>query len=149
MNEQDRELDEVLGRHLSACLDGQLGRAAAAFRMELAPRRRSWRLWLSAGAAVAAGIAVTWMLVGHHLLHKPVPQRNEYVDNSSVDPPMLRTATWSGMMDDGTEVVDNQPMRRMKRKVVEQVEWYDPKDRAMVRTTMPKQEIYLIGLETN
>jgi hypothetical protein len=149
MNDRaDRELDEVLGRHLSACLDGQLGRAALAFRAELAPQRRTWRLWLSAGAAVAAGIAVTWMVFGHHLLHKSVPQRNEFVENS-VEPPMLRTATWSGMMDDGTEVVDNQPMRRIKRKVVEQVEWYDSADRAMVRTTLPKQEIYLIGLETN
>src|SRR5207237_1534436 len=108
----------------------------------------TWRLWLSAGAAVAAGIALTWMLFGQHFLHKSAPQPNQIVENS-FEPPMLRTATWSGMMDDGTEVVDNQPMRRMKRKVVEQVEWYDPKDRAMVRTTMPKQEIYLIGLETN
>ena len=148
MIEQDRELDEMLGRHLSACLDGQLGRAAAAFRRELAPQRRTWRLWLSAGAAVAAGIALTWVLFGQHLFHKSVPQQNQIVENS-FEPPMLRTATWSGMMDDGTEVVDNQPMRRMKRKVVEQVEWYDAADRAMVRTTLPKQEIFLIGLETN
>jgi hypothetical protein len=148
MIEQDRELDEMLGRHLSACLDGQLGRAAAAFRTEMAPQRRTWRLWLSACAAVAAGVAVAWMLVGHYFIHKSIPQP-PIADVTSIDPPMLRTATWSGMMDDGTEVVDNQPMRRMKRRVVEQVEWYDTADRAMVRTTMPKQEIFLIGLETN
>src|SRR5690242_11150509 len=148
IEQSDRELDQMLGRHRSGCLDGQLGRAAAAFRREMAPQRRTWRLWLSAGAAVAAGVALTWMLVGQHLFHKSVPLP-QIADSTPVEPPVLRTATWSGMMDDGTEIVDNQPMRRMKRKVVEQVEWYDPTDRAMVRTTMPKQEIYLIGLETN
>ncbi|MDB5321718.1 MAG: hypothetical protein JWN40_3349, partial [Phycisphaerales bacterium] len=47
MNEKsEHDLDELLGRHLGACLDGQLGRAAAAFRAERALRSARRRWWV-------------------------------------------------------------------------------------------------------
>jgi hypothetical protein len=147
----DRELDELLGRHLGGCLDGQLGRAAAAFGAELRATspRRTWARWASAGAAVAAGLAVAW-LVGH----RAAPHQNvtpEVVISNSADeaPPMVQSASWSRMVDDGTAVVDDRPVRRLRRKVVEEVEWYDAKAGATVRTTMPRQQIFLIGMKTD
>jgi hypothetical protein len=70
-------------------------------------------------------------------------------DLNTVVPPMVQSAVWSPVKDEGLAVVDNQPVRQWRRQVVEEVEWYDAKDGAMVRTRMPRQEIILIGLRTD
>ena len=57
---------------------------------------------------------------------------------------MVQSATWSRVKDDGMTVLDDRPVRRLRRSIVEEVEWYDAKDRAMVKTTMPRQQIILI-----
>ena len=61
--DEDDLLDEMLGAHLRSCLDGQLGRAQAAFGRELESRRRL-RIWAWTGAAVAACLAVGWIVMG-------------------------------------------------------------------------------------
>jgi hypothetical protein len=151
MNDRlEQDLDELLSRHLHACLDGQLGRAALALRHELAPRPR-WRLWTAAGTAVAAGLAVAVIVILHHSppanVVKKIPEPALSV--AQVSPPMVQSAAWSKMMDDGTALVDDRPMRRMSRKVVEQYEWYDANNGATVRTTMPQQQIFLIEMKTD
>jgi hypothetical protein len=151
MNDRlEQDLDELLSRHLHACLDGQVGRAALALRHELAPRPR-WRLWTAAGAAMAAGLAVAIIVIAHRAPLPKVVKDPRVVSPPIVEAavPMVQSATWSKMMDDGTTVVDDHPMRRMRRKVVNEVEWYDAKDGATVRTTMPQQQIYLIEMKTN
>jgi hypothetical protein len=147
----DQDLDELLSRHLHACLDGQLGRASAALAEELAPRWR-WRLWLAAGTAVAAGLTVAILMLTHNNRRSPVfvtPINPESPAIAQVVPPMVQSASWSKMIDDGTTVIADRPMRKMSRKVVEEVEWYDAPNRAMVKTTLPQQEIYLIEMKTN
>ncbi|MDB5319458.1 MAG: hypothetical protein JWN40_1089, partial [Phycisphaerales bacterium] len=67
----------------------------------------------------------------------------------AVAPPMVQSATWSPVKDDGLTVVDDQPVRQWRRQIVEEVEWYDAKDGAMVRTRMPRQQIILIGVRTD
>jgi hypothetical protein len=145
-----QDLDEMLSRHLHACLDGQVGRAALALRHEFAPRPR-WRLWTAAGAAMAAGLAVAIIVIAHRApLHRVVQEKpgiSAPLAEASV--PMLESATWTKLTDDGTTMVDDRPMRQMRRKVVNEFEWYDAKDGATVRTTMPQQEIYLIEMKTN
>ena len=154
----DQDLDEVLGRHFRACLDGQLGRASAAFQEELAVRRR-WRGWLPTGAAVAACLALAWAMFGHREIDNrvvstgPSPHRAEQFAGAgaaaAAETPVVQSATWSRMLDDGPAVVDGQPVRQLRRKLVEEIEWYDAEDGATVRTTVPQQQIFLIGVQAD
>jgi len=150
MNDKsDQDLDELLGGHFESCLDGQLGRAAAAFREEMAVRNR-WRSWTAAGAALAACLAVAWVMYANRpatptvvIGPLPPPQLEDPVT------PVVQSATWSRMVDDGAAVVDGQPVRQLRRKLVEEIEWYDAKDGAVVRQTVPQQQIFLIGMQTD
>ena len=148
--DEDDLLDGMLGAHLRSCLDGQLGRAPAAFGRELESRRRL-RLWACAGAAVAACLAVAWVVMGSRpAVPRQVVGPNPppvHADDSVT--PVLQAATWSRMMDDGAAVVDGQPVRQLRRNVVEEIEWYDAKDGAVVRTTVPQQQIFYIGMPTD
>src|SRR3954468_6002176 len=109
MNDKlDQDLDELLSRHFESCLDGQLGRGAAAFREELAIRGR-WRAWTAAGAALAACLVVAWTFYAH----RPTPATPKQLASSQTTtpvedpvPPVVQSATWSRMVDDGAAVVD-------------------------------------------
>jgi hypothetical protein len=146
----DQDLDELLRGHLHGCLDGQLGRSMAAFHEALAPRGR-WRLW-AAGVAAAAGLAVAMLLIANHspspkvVKDNPLPLTQPL---AAVTPPMVQSAVWSKMTDDGTMLVDDRPMRQMRRQVVNETEWYDARNGATIKTTQPQQQIYLIELKTN
>ena len=155
MNElSDREIEELLARHYGACLDGQLGRAAAAFDRE-APRRPRWgrgRIvrWLSGAATMAAGFSIAWVVTHPRPVNHPVgPDSPLGGVTDDVAPPMLQSATWSKVMDDGMRVIDDRPVRRLRRKVVEEVEWYDASCNAVVKTTQPRQEVFLIDMKTD
>lgn len=151
MNDKsEQDLDEMLSRHFHTCLDGQLGRASAAFRQEMAVRS-PWRSWTAAGAALAACLALAWAFYGH----RPAPEvvigpthPTPTVDEAPVTP-VVQSATWSRMVDDGAAVVDGQPVRQLRRRVVEEIEWYDAKDDAVVRQTVPQQQFFLIGMQTD
>ena len=78
------------------------------------------------------------------MVHTTTPQHAE-----DTVTPVLQAATWSRMMDDGAAVVDGQPVRQLRRKVVEEIEWYDAADGAVVRQTVPQQQIFLIGMQTD
>jgi hypothetical protein len=155
MNEKsEQDLDELLRRHLGACLDGQLGRAAAGFRAaERAERAAAarWRWWIGGASGIAAGLAIAWMMFANRLPQGLISKPGLAVNGVSADavPPMVQSATWSPVKDDGLAVVDDQPVRQWRRQIVEEVEWYDAKDGAMVRTRMPRQQIILIGLRTD
>lgn len=151
MNDKsDQDLDELLSRHLHACLDGQLGRASAAFQHELGVRTR-WRPWIAIGAALAACMALGWVMYGQ----RPAPKSDVVIATTSTAPaedpvtPVVQSATWSRMVDDGAAVVDGQPVRQLRRKLVEEIEWYDAKDGAVVRQTVPQQQYFLIGMQTD
>jgi len=143
-------LDDLLGAHLRSCLDGQLGRAPLAFEREVESRRRL-RLWACAGAALAACLTVAWLAMGSR---PPTPTQVTQTGSQPAHPddavtPVLQAATWSRMIDDGAAVVDGRPVRQLRRNVVEEVEWYDAKDGAVVRTTVPQQQIFYIGMPTD
>jgi hypothetical protein len=153
----EQDLDELLTRHLGACLDGQRGRAAAAVRAAQAARLARRRWWIGSGAAaaaMAAGLAVAWVMLGggSHTGRDVKVKPDEWVIKDAaveVAPPMVQSATWSPVKDEGLAVVDNQPVRQLRRQIVEEVEWYDAKDGAMVRTRVPRQQVILIGLRTD
>ena len=86
------------------------------------------------------------------IFHHPSIPKSPIVELPLTDesvPPMVQSASWSKMMDDGTTLVDARPMRKMRRKIVEEVEWYDARDGAMVKTTIPRQQIFMIEIKTD
>src|SRR5215213_8077691 len=100
MNEKfDHDLDVLLKRHLESRLRGQLGRAAVAFRQEHGRgNRRAWRRWISAGASLAASLAVAWSLVGYRgapSTFVDIPKPPTPVDVASNEPThIVESATW-------------------------------------------------------
>jgi len=149
----DQDLDELLGRHLAECLDGQLGRAAAAFREAGARRGPVWgRRWLwGAGAAVAAGLAVAWLIFWAPGVTRHVAPPREVVMKPAEPArvPIGRSTTWTPVTEDGTAMVDDRPVRQLRRQIVDEVEWYDTRDNATVRRRMPREQLILIGVQTD
>jgi len=94
--------------------------------------------------------------VRRKLTHRPTStEPKQLVINDAATPvedpvtPVVQSATWSRMVDDGAAVVDGQPVRQLRRKLVEEIEWYDAADGAVVRQTVPQQQIFLIGMQTD
>jgi hypothetical protein len=152
--EQDLEIEiqRLLEAHLELRLSGQLGRAREAFAAEVR-RGRRWWMWLSAGAAMAAGLAIAWGIWGHRAkpLNMPAPQEVNKVQPRQTDgpTPFVHAASWSPFQDEGTVVVENQPMRQWKRTMVEELQYYDVKSKAMVRTRTPREQVYFISMPTD
>lgn len=143
----DEELDLLLKTHLPAQLDPQLGRSVAAFRQSQAPRRTiGW--WIAAGSAVAAGVLLA-VLLNHGPRQTSVPQPLAKKMLPEEVPTIVQSAKWSRLEDDGLAMVADQPARQLRRQVVDEVEWYDPRRKATVRTTVPRQQIILIGMKTD
>jgi hypothetical protein len=220
----DETLDRLLTSHLSARLDGQLGRAEPAFRRRLAeaadagvttaagsaddvtandmaandvapmrlvppfagndqvdaediqPRARTsrpqarrhptvWRqpggwLWAAAGAAMAAAVAVVFVLPNAG----PQPAGNTGGGNGQLavtrpadpavpgrppGPPTVRyihNRTW----DEGTYAPGGSaaPVRRFRRQQVEHVRFYDADRGAWVELTVPHEDVELFELDT-
>jgi anti-sigma-K factor RskA len=135
MNEKfDHDLDVLLKRHLESRLRPQLGRAAVAFRQEHGRgNRRAWWRWMSAGASLAASVVVAWALIGYRgtppSTFVEVPKQTTTVDLVVSNEPthIVESATWSAPVDGGLSMVNNQPVRTVRQKVVEEVEWFDPR----------------------
>ena len=153
MNERlEQELDAMLSRHFADALDDQAGRAAPAFAARLAARRRL-RLGLSMGLSMAAGIALAFGLLNHFRARTGGPSTPAPIAQARTDAarpaPVVQSAAWSRLMDDGMGLYNNQPVRQLRRNVVEEIEWYDARHKAVVRTKVPREEIYLIGVKTD
>jgi hypothetical protein len=150
--EQDPELEALLKGHLERCLAGQVGRARVAFAQELRLGRRRWA-WLSTAAAVAAGLAIAWAMFGNRAgpLNAPpdVEEMVHYPPSMLGPTPVVQGASWTGFKDAGTVVVQDQPMRRWKRTVLEEYQYYDADTDAVVRTRAPREQVYFIGMETD
>src|SRR3954468_23618588 len=123
MNEKfDHDLDVLLKRHLESRLRGQLGRAAVAFRAERGRGNpRAWWRWMSAGASLAASVAVAWSLVGYRGAPPTlvVIPPNHPAEVALEPTRVIESATWSPVVDEGLGMVDNQPVRKLRQKVVE------------------------------
>src|SRR6185503_960118 len=148
--EMDFEIERLLEAHLESRLGPQVGRARRAFVAEVR-RGRRWWMWLSAGSAMAAGLAIAWVILGNR--PGPGATNNEHPEISIYDgnkdsilgpAPAVQAASWSGFKPDGTEVVQDQPMRRWKRTVVEETQWYDVDADALVTTRTPREQVYFI-----
>lgn len=156
----DADLEPMLRAHLCGRLDAQRGRALAAFERETAagpaaPRRRliGWMI----GSAIAASVAGAWMLLPDHADHP----RSEGIAIGTVDPsPEIAAAAGSFLPDDaeslivsqafdeGSQIIDQLPVRRVRLRSVEEIRWDDPDLDATVRVAVPREEVILVRQQT-
>jgi hypothetical protein len=135
----DDQFDALLGEHLSRELDGQMGRAGAAF--ERSQRRYVLRFATWGSLAAAAVIAAILLRP-----HPPVP--------APVQPPTaVATAVEyqldSQTIDQGTVFLDKDtPMRRYVEHQIETARWVDPVTHAQMELTVPHDQVLLVGLNT-
>jgi hypothetical protein len=175
----DAQFDTLLREHLASKLDAQLGRSSERFMRELgetatvpsrmrltdAPvvppvphrpiRLFAWSAGL-AGAAIAAGLAVAFVLPA--LLNRPGPLSNPspIVLNPDAAPisddqgarDVEHAVSWR-TLDQGTVYLDDEPLRSLVRQQVETVSWYDPKRKAHVQMEIPRDEVMLVGYNSN
>src|SRR5437667_5761476 len=138
-DEQHDSLSQMLGEHLSNRLDAQTGKAAAHFaaavmrdpKVNATPRpiSRGWMSGILSTAAIAAAIAIAFLVLMHRAKTKPVVLINppptvtqtQLADDD--DEPIERTLYWRET-DEGTVYIDDDtPARKIRRQQVEQVTW--------------------------
>ena len=163
MTLQNEKFEELIADHLNATLDGQRGKALAAFRQHVADEvdgtrnvpatLRAWRkqeippraLWWWAGvpSAAAAGLAVVVMLQWGVLDRQRVgvqPQPGGVVA-SSVEVMQSQTGD--------IVITDNKPMREVRQQVIRQTQWTDPQDHAVYTVTEPTVKVNYVQVQPN
>jgi hypothetical protein len=153
MNDERDELEQLLGDHLRRRLDPHIGRAPAAFDVMAAttPGRRrggARRIAIATAGLIAAAVAVAWVL-------RPADDRPvaPVVTTREVAPDagpreIERLVLWR-TIDDGSAVVgDRLPVRKLRHEAVEQVQYYDPQQRATIRVTVPVVRNVMVQMET-
>lgn len=158
MDEQDRQLDRLLRRHLAARLDPRLGVADRLPRMTLEPQRtrraRGW--WIAGGAALAAGVALLLALrsalpgagVAPPNGASPAAGAEAAVQTvaSHAMVPVDRRITWD-TVDEGTIYLESGvPMRSLRQVQLETARWLDPRTGSIVEVSVPQQQVVLVGM---
>lgn len=162
----DDPIGHLLREHMSAQLDGQIGRASAHFRRQIegepvngatrtATTRRAahgWALGLVGGAVAAS---MTLLFAGPALWPaRPAlrPGGGGETGSTQADPsdaPPAYTQVVSRTIDEGTYLVDDHlPVRRLRRQRLEQTTWYDPAHDARMEVTIPREDVMLVELVT-
>jgi hypothetical protein len=149
-------LEALLTAHLRGELDGLVGRAEAAFRAEAAgelPRRRPmrlgmWGLWVA--GAMAASVGIVWGVAARHAEpQKAITQvvTGGAVTSAEVEPAMVGAVTQYQTIDEGAVTVENEgPARRVRREVVQTVQWYDAQSGADIEVTIPHEQVVFVGV---
>jgi hypothetical protein len=150
----DDRLDMVLSRHLSAELDPQLGRAIRHFREPgrlVMPQRSNWHWRMWAGMALAASVAVSWMLYSVYNQIAPlVPNPAQIAGTFETQPadatePVTEFVSWRSVDEGAVLLKDNRPARRIRQQVVQRYSWYDPAQQTTVELTVPQEQVVLVG----
>lgn len=162
MNDTEDSLEAILPDHFRAQLDGQLGRAESAFTRRIAqqnaprwPRRRHplvWGLW--AAGAIAASAGIVWGVVAHHELPTVGPAIEMVQHPQAVTPQAQAPSTQISVeqivayqtIDEGSVILEDQgPARKLRRQVMQTVEWYDPERNESGTVRVPIEQVVLVG----
>jgi hypothetical protein len=148
---EEHELDRILPQHLAARLERHVGNAEAAFATHLS-RTRRLRLTSAcalAGAALAASVAA--FVLFNPFRHTPPPSLslNRPVPELLAASPAtdVECTVFSRTFDDGTFVIGGDiPVRRLRREIVQTVEWFDPQQEAHIQVSLPREQVVLVGM---
>jgi hypothetical protein len=129
------DIDHLLREHFAAALDGQLGRAPAAFARS--SRRRPWRVALLAGAGLAAAAAVSLVVLrpAASLPAAPVQTSVQY------------EVAWQSI-DQGTVLIDGELLHSVRHQRVDQFKWVDPETHQTIEVSVPSEALVLTELES-
>jgi hypothetical protein len=145
-------LEALLAAHLRERLGGQVGRAEAAFAAEVgreSPRRSMrlgmWGLWVA--GAMAASMGIVWGVAAHRV----EPSKKNFTQvsptSSESELAMVGAVTQYQTIDEGAVTVQNAgPARRVRREVVETVQWHDPQTGAEIEVTVPHEQVVFVGM---
>jgi hypothetical protein len=144
------DLDLLLARHFQDELDGQLGRTPARFAAVVAQKPASRRRagWVAGGAITGIAALLAIALLAADYFRRPADSVTPVVTTAPESSLMEleRTVAWQ-TFDEGTVLLDDKtPMRRLRREVLERVQYYDPTQQALVEMTIPKEEVFLVEL---
>jgi len=153
------ELDALLGVYVRGRLDPQLGRAPAAFaaaaaagRADRPPHRGGGgtRLAFAAAGLIAAMLMIAWAIwSAGHRQPPPVVTIQPVAPVGDAGPRELERLVLWQTVDDGAAVfADQLPVRKLRQEAVEQVQYYDPDDRATIRVTVPLVRDVMVQMET-
>jgi hypothetical protein len=166
MNESDdRELDALLEgglrMHLASVLEPHTGRAGDMFlaRVQAAERGISadvtagpYRMWWVVAGGIAACLAAAWLIQALGTSEPVTPGRSPLAQHGDTGSPragelreVLRSVSWR-TVDEGTVVLNDVPLRRVRRQVVETERWYDVEHQMHVEVTTPRQEVIFVGM---
>ncbi len=169
------EIEQAVSAHLAKALDGQRGRAAAAFRRRMmsldmgsdadthsfaraadARAMRTLKIWAGAASALAACLAVLVTLqvvsrTGGGGREVASPDRGSVrVDPNlmNVNAPMMDQVELSRDVDGGTAMLpDNTPVRVVRQQTLRQTQWFDPNDKATYRVTEPGEQVGYVRMQ--
>jgi hypothetical protein len=155
---QDAAVEVMLGEHLNARLNGQVGKASAAFQQqmnrelharELKRTRRAWYL-----AAIPTGLAACIAVMATISYMKPPAvdaKKGAGATVAAADSPKVESTTYYRDFDGGVRMVssENGPraVRQIRRQVVQETEWYDPQEKATMRVTVPAEQTVYVGVQ--
>ncbi len=143
------DLESLLGRM-------PLRRPSASLDARVLSGRRSERPgvgWMlaagAAGAAVAAGVAVTVLALAGAFDRSTAsadPLEAPQVAAGEVHrpPPVHIERQWTHLCYEGVVAPEGEPMAKFRRQVVRQLEWVDPDDGARMEMTVPREDVILI-----
>jgi hypothetical protein len=152
-------LENLLREHLSKTLDGERGRAAAAFRKHVEaehgqaepfnrlviPRRALW-YWAGVPSLMAACLAVVVTLQfmgGPKKIDTPITPNPGNIAFEKLDQYEL-----SHDINDGVAVLDdNTPIRVIRRQTLRHTQWVDPNDKATYSVTEPVEKVGYITVQ--
>lgn len=146
LNDDDNNLDLQLREHFAKELDGQLGRAPAAFARS--SRRRPWRV---VGRVTAMAAAVALLVVGSVIVRNMLNAKNDLV--VSIPPTTTAAAeiaveysiSWQST-DEGTVFMSDTPLRGIRQERVETFRWVDPETHASYEVSIPQEETIYVAL---
>jgi len=151
----DEQLDNLLGDCLKESLDPQQGRAEAHFRQYLrgeariAWKQRAWLIGAFVGG-MAASVAVLWAAPWFHAAD-PGTQRSTISQKTDPQliPPAVQRVVNSQTIYEGVLVLDDTPVRVLRRRAVERTRWFDGNERVQSEQITPKDDLVFIKLTTN
>lgn len=166
------KIEQAVSAHLAKALDGQRGRAAAAFRAQVASEEvggdaysfaraaeargmQSLKIWAGATSVLAACLAVvvTVQMVSRSGSERVVPFPGAEMSHGdpnvmNVSSPMMDQVELSRDVDGGTAMLqDNTPVRVVRQQTLRQTQWFDPNEKATYRMVEPGERVGYVRMQ--
>lgn len=146
MSDTHDQFDEKLSALLRDELASQRGRARAAFVSETSHSR--WRIrpmWFATAAMLALliGGAAFWLNT-----QPPADKSAPVASTNTALPQHVEQIVWERNLDGGIHVINDQPVRMIRRQTIEHTQWLDA-DHAVITRTKPREQIKFVVAQPN